>query len=124
MARPRKQTDLERQLLSVAQRMTTEVAAVVKQHIGGEISRIISASINGISVATDGSGRRRRAGPSEELLDTVLETIKRSPGLRSEELYQKIKQPSDQVKAALARLREHKKVKTSGRRRATTYRAA
>src|SRR5207302_8653826 len=105
MARPRKQTDLDVQLLTIAQRMTSEVAQIVRQTVAAEMSRIINSSINGIGIGiVNGGGggggarlalpagrRGRRGGPSEPLLATVLDTIKRSPGLRSEQPYQKIR---------------------------------
>lgn len=125
MPRPRKVAPLESQLLAIARRMTDEVAALVRRQIASEMTRIIG-TVNGSGTVANGSVRRGRSGgASPQLVSTVLEAIKRSPGLRTEQIYAKLpSHPAPRVKAALARLRADKKVKTSGTRRAMTYRSA
>ena len=125
MPRPRKDAQLDSQLLAIAQKMTAEVAALVRQEIANQMTRIIG-TVNGSAIGANGSARRGRGnGASAQLVSTVLDTIKRSPGLRTEQIYAKLPgHAAPRVKAALAKLRAGKKVRTSGNRRAMTYRSA
>ncbi len=54
----------------------------------------------------------------------MLKVIEGNPGLRSEEIYKKLPLRPELAKKALAKLREDKRVKTTGEKRATTYAAA
>ncbi len=74
--------------------------------------------------APAGGGRRRRRGISPQVIDRVHGFIQKNPGLRTEELYKRLDMAPDAVKKALSKLREMKKVKTAGEKRATTYSAA
>ena len=65
-------------------------------------------------------GKKRR-GVSQDELDTVLAFIAKNPGKRSEEIRKALGMPQDQNSKVLAKLRELKKVKTKGEKRATTY---
>lgn len=126
MPRPRKDAQLENQLLAIAQRMTGEVAALVRREIANQMTRIIG-TVNGSAISSAGGSVRRARGngASEQLVSTVLDTIKRSPGLRTEQIYAKLPgHAAPRVKAALAKLRAGKKVKTTGTRRAMKYRSA
>jgi hypothetical protein len=123
MPRPKKITALDQQLLAISQRMTAEVARVV----GEEIARVVNQAVarNGSSTVAAGP---RRGGPrkiyTDALVAEVLAAIKRSPGLRTEQLYKKMSKNPQLVRGALAKLREQKKVRTKGTRRAMTYTAA
>jgi hypothetical protein len=66
-------------------------------------------------------GRGRRGGLDDAAVDSVARVIGKNPGLRSEQIYKEAGLPPQIVKAALARLREKKRVKTKGTRRAMTY---
>src|SRR5690348_13462473 len=111
MPRPRKDAQLENQLLAIAQRMTGEVAALVRREIAAQMTRIIG-TVNGVSSPSRGPARRGRSGgASTQLVSSVLDAIKRSPGLRTEQIYAKLPgHPAPRVKAALAKLRAAKKV--------------
>ena len=91
-----------------------------------------------LSVSTVLSGAGRAAGGGKgkpgrprgsktsfnpALLDKLVSVIQKHPGKRSEELQRLVSGNRHKVKAALARLREQKRVKTSGAKRATTYTA-
>jgi hypothetical protein len=99
--------------------MAFEVSRLVGAHI---VAQVASGRGNG------SSGRARRGRPpgsvNESFVQTVLAIVKRSPGLRSEQIYQKLPTaPRQRVKAALAKMREKKMVKTRGDRRSMTYTA-
>ena len=70
-------------------------------------------------VARAASGRSRRLTDAD--LDLMVRAVGSFPGLRSEQLYGKVELPPKLAKAALARLRAQKRVKTKGEKRATTY---
>jgi hypothetical protein len=103
--------------------MAAELVQAVRQHLADEVAKVIGgrngrASANGVTT-------RRRRGISDAVLDQLLKVVKAKPGLRSEQIYKKLPQQSPKIlKAGLAKLRAQKKVKTSGERRATTYRVA
>lgn len=123
MTRRRLQSNLEPQLLAIAQRMTTEVAEVVRRHLAAEIARVMAGRAKG--AARVQRGRRRRGALNTVLLDELLTAIRKSPGLRSEQIYKKLPEHSRKLlKAGLAKLRAQKKVKTTGQKRSTTYRLA
>lgn len=86
------------------------------------VSSVLRASGHGAG-GKRGRPRGRRSGVSEGFLDAVVAAIRKHPGKRSEQLQQLIDGDRRQVKAALARLREQKRVRTSGAKRATTYTA-
>jgi hypothetical protein len=69
--------------------------------------------------ATRGRRRTLQAGT----LDRVAQYVHKHPGLRSEQIQAGMGGDHSVTKAALAKLRELKRVKTSGERRATTYTA-
>ena len=72
-----------------------------------------------------GSGRRGRRGRLDQAtLDQLLKYVEKHPNLRSEQIQAQVDIDRKVVKAGLAKLREQKKVKTSGHKRATTYTAA
>jgi transcription initiation factor IIE alpha subunit len=54
----------------------------------------------------------------------VFKVIEDHPGLRSEEIYKKLPLAPELTKKVLAKLREGKRVKTTGEKRAMTYAAA
>ena len=120
MPRRRRQSPLDALILAAAQRMAFEVSRLVGDHIIREVS---GARKNGAN------GRRRRPGRprgsvNEAFVQTVLSVVKKTPGLRTEQIYKKLPSHSRvRVKAALARMREQKMVRTRGGRRAMTYSA-
>ena len=67
---------------------------------------------------------RPRARLTEDVLERIVEVVKTSPGLRSEQIQAELDLPRPLVKAGLSKLRVTKRVKTTGHRRSTTYRSA
>ena len=68
------------------------------------------------------AARGARGGSSgSALLDQLVTFIAKNPGLRSEQIQKQVRQKPGVVKAALAKLRAARRVKTSGDRRSTTY---
>jgi hypothetical protein len=74
--------------------------------------------------STTKSGRPGRRGLDEATLKSVLGVIESTPGLRSEQIYKKLPLNEDLARKALAKLRETKRVRTKGEKRAMTYAAA
>lgn len=71
---------------------------------------------------TKRQGRSGRNGQlDEETINRVLKIVEGQPGLRSEQIYKELPLPPELTKKALAKLREDKRVKTKGERRAMTY---
>jgi hypothetical protein len=67
------------------------------------------------------AGRQR--GVDEATLARVLKVIEESPGLRSEQIYAKLPIETELARKALTKLRDTKRVKTKGEKRAMTYAA-
>ena len=77
--------------------------------------------------AAAGATPRPRGRPGrldQGLLVRVMALIQKHPGLRSEEIQKQIVAPKGAVKKVLAKLREQKRVKTTGHKRVTKYAAA
>lgn len=89
--------------------------------MGGPAPRPASRPNGG---ATAAAPRRRRRGVQPGVLDRVVSFVAKNPGLRSEQIQAKLGGDHDTVKKALAKLRDIKRVKTTGEKRATTYTAA
>jgi hypothetical protein len=77
---------------------------------------------NGVKTAKS-KGRGRRGGIDEAGISRILKVIEDSPGLRSEEIQKKLPISPKLVRAGLAKLRETKRVKTTGEKRQMTYSA-
>lgn len=75
-------------------------------------------------IAPTSKKRGRAAAESNGAVDAVLAFIAAHPGLRTGDIYSRVKLDGAAVRAALATLRETKKVKTSGVKRGTRYREA
>ncbi len=103
--------------------MADELVRAVREHLADEVAKVIGGRRgNGAPNGHAIQGRRRR-GVSEAVLVQLMKAIKAAPGLRSEQLYKKVTASPRVAKAGLAKLREQKRVRTSGERRSTTYRA-
>src|SRR6185312_11372995 len=63
----------------------------------------------------------RNGQPDQAAINQVFKVVEGEPGLRSEQIYKKVPLSPEVTKKALAKLREEKRVKTKGERRATTY---
>ncbi len=66
----------------------------------------------------------RRGTLDEATVTRVFKVIEDNPGLRSEQIYKKLPLSPKLTKKVLAKLREGRRVKTSGKKRAMTYAAA
>jgi hypothetical protein len=92
------------------------------------VSSVLKPSARGAAPAPEAATRGRRRGRRGRLdqatLDQILRVVSRSPGMRSEQIQKALPFERTLVKAGLAKLRELKKVKTNGIKRATTYAAA
>jgi hypothetical protein len=125
---------LERRIHDIITRAAHEISAVARRELSDDIRKLLGAA-GATPATTRGAaatpahapkasrrgGRRGRRGPNESTIEKVLDFIKSTPGLRSEQI---AKQLGGDVKSALAKLRAAGKVKTSGARRATTYASA
>ncbi len=65
--------------------------------------------------------RGRRSLVDSATLERIAGFIEKTPGLRSEEIQRELALPPKLVKIGLAKLRDTKRVRTAGQRRATTY---
>jgi hypothetical protein len=74
--------------------------------------------------AKEKTGRGKRRGVDEATMTRVLKVIEDAPGLRSEQIYEKLPIPTELARKALTKLRETKRVKTKGEKRSMTYAAA
>lgn len=79
-----------------------------------------STKANGKNAARPG----QRGALDEATMTRVLKVIEDHPGLRSEQLYKKLPFSHKLAKKALAKLREGKRVKTTGEKRSMTYATA
>jgi hypothetical protein len=77
------------------------------------------------NVAGKQAGRSHRRGSLDEATVTrVFKVIEDNPGLRGEEIYKKLPLAPELTKKVLAKLRDSKRVKTTGEKRAMKYAAA
>lgn len=134
MPRPRKQNALEVRIGTILTVAARQIAEAVRADIANQLLHVMGASAGrqpsaaAASSSDDapaaGGKRGRRGALNEATLARVLEAVKGSPGLRSEQIQKQLPLAPKLVKAALAKLRAAKRVKTSGQKRATTYAAA
>jgi hypothetical protein len=77
------------------------------------------------SAAAPGGARRGRPPGGGRLspaaMESLVEVIRKKPGLRSEQIQREVSLGAKVVKAGLAQLRKERRVRTSGQRRSTTY---
>jgi hypothetical protein len=120
MPRQTPESALKDQLLAVAQRMAQEVAEVVRQYYAAEVRRLMA---NGGKRGAGALAKQRggRRGAAAGAAEAVLQLIKSKPGLRTEKMYEALPLSKQAIKAGLAKLREQKRVKVRGERRAATY---
>jgi len=129
MGMPRSNNDssLDTKIAAIAQEMAAELVRAVRTHLADEVAKVIGGRPSVASAATPKTAAKpgRRGGAvNDGVLAQLLKVIKAAPGLRSEQIYKKVAIPPKVAKAGLAKLREQKKVKTSGTRRATTYKTS
>jgi hypothetical protein len=74
-------------------------------------------------VAPSAGPAGRQRGADETTLTRVLKVIEENPGLRSEQIYAKLPIETELARKALTKLRDTKRVKTKGEKRAMTYAA-
>ena len=134
MPRPRKQNALEVRIGTILTVAARQIAEAVRADIANQLMHVMgskggqqlaaaSTSSSDDAPATGGK-RGRRGALNESMLARVLEVVKGEPGLRSEQIQKQLPLAPKLVKAALAKLRAAKRVKTTGQKRATTYAAA
>ncbi|MSP62976.1 MAG: hypothetical protein EXR72_22100 [Myxococcales bacterium] len=68
--------------------------------------------------------RGRKTQVDASVLETLLQFIKKTPGLRSEAIQKRVSLDPKVIKLGLSKLRDQKLVTTSGHKRATTYAAS
>jgi hypothetical protein len=105
--------------------LTTDELWSQMQHV--RVSAVLRRDNAASAARTPGRRGRppgRRNGVSSDSLDQLVEFIRKNPGLRSEQIQGELQLAPGAVKAALAKLRAERRVKTAGQRRATTYTAA
>ncbi|MSP62548.1 MAG: hypothetical protein EXR72_19895 [Myxococcales bacterium] len=88
-----------------------------------------TAKAPAVAAAPKASGSAKRKGGRKpryqpEMLNELVTLIQKNPGLRSEEIQKQVGGDKGAIKAALAKLRELKRVQTSGVKRSTIYTAA
>ena len=135
MPRPRKQNALEVRIGTILTVAARQIAEAVRADIANQLMHVMgskggqqlaaaSASSSSDDAPATGGKRGRRGALNESMLARVLEVVKGEPGLRSEQIQKQLPLAPKLVKAALAKLRAAKRVKTTGQKRATTYAAA
>ena len=135
MPRARKQNALEVRIGTILTVAARQIAEAVRADIASQLMHVMGsgagrqpaaavAASNGAPAAATGGKRGRRGALNEALLGRVLEIVKGTPGLRSEQIQKQLPMAPKVVKAALAKLRAAKRVKTTGEKRAMTYAAA
>src|SRR5262245_19103508 len=113
---------LKTQILEQLEPFAEGLAEVLVKNFGTAIAPTAKKPVRAAAtkrVVRAASGRSGRLTDAD--LDLMVRAVVSSPGLRSEQLYTKVKLPPKLAKAALARLRLDKRVKTVGQKRATTY---
>jgi hypothetical protein len=125
---------LEYRLNEVIKQAVKQTAEIVRAEIAAQVQRTIGtvgtrAPSNGASAkaavqakAKARTGRQR--GVDETTLTRVLKIIEENPGLRSEQIYAKLPIETELARKALTKLRDTKRVRTKGEKRAMTYAAA
>jgi hypothetical protein len=108
----------------LAQEFGGALVQAVRDHLAAEVARQLGSARGRGGVVVTKGGRLARGSVNETVMSQLLGVIKRSPGLRSEQIYEKVSLSPRLAKAGLAKLREKKLVKLSGQKRAATYRAA
>jgi hypothetical protein len=104
--------------------MASELVRAVREHLAAEVATVIGGRPSSAAATNHRVKQPRgKSGVSDAVLGELLKAIKSAPGLRSEQIYKKVSISPKVAKAGLAKLREQKKVKTSGERRSTTYKA-
>jgi len=124
MPRPSNGSNLDTKIASIAQEMAAELVRAVRVHLADEVAKVIGGRPSAATPKSPAKPGRRGGGVSDAVLAQLLKAIKTAPGLRSEQIYKKVAISPKVAKAGLAKLREQKKVKTRGARRATTYKAS
>jgi hypothetical protein len=122
---PRKKT-LQSVLRDLALPFIDGLAKAIEQRVA------TTAPTNGVKPTARTAAPKRavgRPGPKrssglEAACTKLLSEIKRTPGLRNEQLAKATALPAPLVKRALAKLRGDDAVRTKGTRRATTYTSA
>lgn len=126
----------ENRIHAVIAEAASVITDIVRAELAAEVQRAVSSvHANGhanrlpkrlatAKTSVGGGRRRKRRGVDGATLARVLQVIKSKPGLRSEQIYEKLPLPRELTKKALAKLRGDKLVKTKGTRRATKYIAA
>jgi hypothetical protein len=124
---------LEDQISQVVSQAVKQIAGLVRADIATEVQRVLGGRSTASSsrvvpakrIATpepkkaSPSGSRR--GVDEATLARVLKVVEKNPGLRSEEIYKKLPMATDLARKALGKLRDTKRVKTTGEKRSMTY---
>lgn len=127
-----REKSLDDRIYAVVAEAASVIADIVRGEIAAEVQKVVSARTkNGRGTRRalpktekrSGRGRKRRK-MDVRTVTRVLDVVKANPGLRSEQLYEKVELPREVTKRALATLRQDKRVKTKGARRSTTYAAA
>ena len=135
MPRPRKQNALEVRIGTILTVAARQIAEAVRADIANQLIHVMgssgghkaaspASSSNGAAAPATGGKRGRRGSLNEPTLTRVLDIVKGTPGLRSEQIQKQLPLAPKVVKAALAKLRAAKRVKTTGEKRAMTYAAA
>lgn len=83
--------------------------------------REVSARSAGKTGARRGRPPGSRTKLSSTAIDQIVEVIRKKPNLRSEQLQRELSLSPAIVKSGLAKLRQERRVRTSGQRRSTTY---
>lgn len=134
MPRPRKQNALEVRIGTILTVAARQIAEAVRADIANQLIHVMGSSgghkaaspaaPSAAAAPATGGKRGRRGSLNEPTLTRVLDIVKGTPGLRSEQIQKQLPLAPKVVKAALAKLRAAKRVKTTGEKRAMTYAAA
>lgn len=113
-----------RGLVSKRSTLGAFVDAVTKNAHWGKL-RTITLSDVFVNVPVPAAAVTRKTAFDPGLFDIVTSTVKKTPGLRAEQIYMAMPSVDRHlVKSTLAKLRANGTVKTKGNKRATTYTVA
>ena len=114
---------LDKRIQAIFSRAGSEVVDAIRASLADEIRRLTSGtSTRGVTEKRN--GKRRSSKQIASGVERLLGFIRQHPGLRTEEILKQLGGDKITIKDGLARLRATGKVRTTGIKRAMTYRAA
>jgi len=114
---------LDKRIQAIFSRAGNEVVDAIRASLADEIRRLTNGT-SARGVTEKRNGKRRSSKQIASGVDRLLAFIRRHPGLRTEQIFKQLGGNKVTLKDGLARLRATGRVKTTGIKRAMTYRPA